>query len=210
MENIFYNIFFFINKCIILAYIKLRGDIVANYREIVTKSVIGKGKKTFSNAYTLVPEETPTTILGCWVINHKFKGYRKGELIILEGTCDVNIWYAYDHDTQTIVSKQNIAYEESVNVVRKRESDIPEKEEIIVRSLKQPSCIKVDIVNGKINYEIEKELGVEIVGDTKVRIAVDDEEDEWDEIVDEKEQDEVIKEIDKSVDPNFLGNEEGK
>lgn len=43
---------------------------MSSYREIVTKSVIGKGKKTFSNNYTLVPEEKPTTILGCWVINH--------------------------------------------------------------------------------------------------------------------------------------------
>lgn len=43
---------------------------MANFREIVTKAVIGKGKKTFSNHYTLVPQEAPTTILGCWVINH--------------------------------------------------------------------------------------------------------------------------------------------
>ena len=43
---------------------------MASYREIVTKTVIGKGKKTFSNHYNLTPEQTPTTILGCWVINH--------------------------------------------------------------------------------------------------------------------------------------------
>ena len=43
---------------------------MASFREIVTKAVIGKGKKTFSNHYTLVPQEVPTTILGCWVINH--------------------------------------------------------------------------------------------------------------------------------------------
>ncbi len=177
---------------------------MASYREIVTKSVIGKGKKTFSNNYTLIPEETPTTILGCWVINHKFKGYRRDEKIILEGTCDVNVWYAYDNDTQTIVSKQNISYEEVVNVNKKRESDISDNEEIIVRSLKQPNCIKVDIVDGKIEYDIEKELGVEIVGDTKVRIAVDEDEDEWDEIIDEKEQTEIMEEIDNSVNQDFL------
>ena len=49
---------------------------MGSFREIVTKAVIGKGKKLFSNNYTLIPEEIPTTILGCWVINHKFKGYR--------------------------------------------------------------------------------------------------------------------------------------
>ena len=54
---------------------------MASYREIVTKTVIGKGKKTFSNHYNLTPEQTPTTILGCWVINHNFKGYKNGDKI---------------------------------------------------------------------------------------------------------------------------------
>ncbi len=177
---------------------------MTNFREIVTKSVIGKGKKTFSNKYTLVPEELPTTILGCWVINHEFKGYKSGDKISVEGSCDINIWYAYDNDTKTIVSKQNITYNEILNVNKKRESDIGDKEEIIVRSLKQPSCTKVNVVNGKIEYEIEKELGIEIVGDTKVRIAVDEEEDEWDEIIDENEQKKVMEEIDNTVVENFI------
>lgn len=40
------------------------------YKEIVTKAVIGKGKKYFKNNYTITTETTPTTVLGCWVINH--------------------------------------------------------------------------------------------------------------------------------------------
>ncbi len=40
------------------------------YKEIVTKAVIGKGKKYFKDNYTINTENTPTTILGCWVINH--------------------------------------------------------------------------------------------------------------------------------------------
>ena len=43
---------------------------MANYREIVTKAVVGKGKKHFVNQSTVTPEVVPTTILGCWVINH--------------------------------------------------------------------------------------------------------------------------------------------
>lgn len=43
---------------------------MANYREIVTKAVVGKGKKHFVNQSTVTPEAVPTTILGCWVINH--------------------------------------------------------------------------------------------------------------------------------------------
>lgn len=180
---------------------------MANFREIVTKSVIGKGKKTFSNNYTLKPEPTPTTILGCWVINHTFKGVKEQDKIRVSGSCDVNIWYAYDNDTKTVVSKQTITYNELLNVARKREGDISSEEEVIVVSLKQPTCTKAEIVDGNINYSIEKELGIEIVGDTKIRIAVDENEDEWDEITDEKKEDEVMQEIEKEVDENYLKEE---
>ena len=40
------------------------------YKEIVTKAVIGKGKKYFKNSYNLLAEHNANTILGCWVINH--------------------------------------------------------------------------------------------------------------------------------------------
>ena len=63
---------------------------------------------------------------------------------------------------------------------------------------------EVDIVNNTISYDIEKELGIEIVGDAKVRIAVDEEEDEWDEIIDEKEEEDLMEEIDKGVNENFI------
>lgn len=40
------------------------------YKEIVTKAVVGKGKKYFKNNYTMTVEWAPSTVLGCWVINH--------------------------------------------------------------------------------------------------------------------------------------------
>lgn len=41
-----------------------------NYKEIVTKAIIGKGKKTFKNDYEINTNEKVDTVLGCWVINH--------------------------------------------------------------------------------------------------------------------------------------------
>ncbi len=43
---------------------------MATYKEIVTKAVIGKGKKYFKNNYSLTPADKPSNVLGCWVINH--------------------------------------------------------------------------------------------------------------------------------------------
>ncbi len=177
---------------------------MSNYREIVTKTVLGKGKKQFTNHYILTPEELPTTILGCWVINHKFEGIKEENKIRVKGTSDVNIWYSYDNNTKTLVSKQTITYDQLLNIAKKRESNINEKVEIIIESLKDPVCTKVEIKDGKIEYDIEKELGIEIVGDAKVRIAVDEGEDKWDDILDENEEQDIMKDIEKEVNENFI------
>ena len=158
---------------------------MANYREIVTKAVIGKGKKTFTTTESVTPEVTPTTILGCWVINHNFKGYKNGK---------------------TEVVKKSTTYSESVTLPKKNYEDL-QNEEVIIKSLKQPSCTRAEIVDGKIEYTIEKELGIELVGDTKVKIAYDEEEDPWDVITDDVAEEDVEKaekEIDDSVTEEYL------
>lgn len=167
------------------------------YKEIVTKAVLGKGKKYFKDNYTVETEVVPTTILGCWVINHKFKGYKQGNEVGVDGTFDVNIWYSYDSDSKTSVINKTIDYNDLFNV--KLKENATGDTDIIVRALKQPNCVKVDIVDNGISFDIEKELGVEIVGDTKVKIAIENDEEPWD-ILD----DSIDKEIDSNVDENYL------
>ena len=176
------------------------------YKEIVTKAVLGKGKKYYQNSYTINVPNTPSTVLGCWVINHKFKGREANGKIIIDGSFDVNLWYSYENDTKTTVQTETITYNETVTVKQKETTDSNTKD-IIIRSLKQPSCTKVEINNNIIEYDIEKELGIEIVGDTKVRVAIDDEEDEWEEIIDEKDEKNLMDEIEKEVDENFINEE---
>lgn len=179
---------------------------MANTREIVTKAVVGKGKKTFTTTKSITPECVPTTILGCWVINHTFKGYRRENKINIEGSYDVNIWYSCSGDTKTEVVRETTTYLEEVKVPSRTDEDIT-NEDIIIRSLKQPSCIKAEIVDGKIEYTIQKELGVEIVGDVKVKISYDEEEDPWEVIMDDVDDSDIqnIEEtIDKEVREEYL------
>ncbi len=177
---------------------------MSNYKEIVTKAVIGKGKKTFTTTNEKLVDKKPSTILGCWVINHTFKGERKNDAIIITGSYDVNVWYSYDNDTKTEVLKDTNTYREVVNIRRREDSDT-DSEEVIVRSLKQPSCSKVDIDNNKIVYTIEKELGIELVGDVKVKIEINEEEDPWDEIIENPEK--VEEEIEEEVKEDFINEE---
>ena len=173
------------------------------FKEIVTKAVIGKGKKYYKNTYTIETENIPTTVLGCWVINHKFKGSEVGGKIVIDGSFDVNIWYSYSKDTKTTVITKKIPYSETVMIKQKDDTDSSVKD-IIVRSLKQPNCINASTNEKTISIDIEKELGIEIVGDTKIKVAVEEEEDPWDVIDDTEYTDEIDNEIDNSIKEDYL------
>ena len=177
---------------------------MSSYKEIVTKAVVGKGKKYFKNTYTIEATNKPSTVLGCWVINHKFKGYKSGEKIGVDGSYDVNIWYSYENDSKTTVINKQIKYNDIFNVKIKEEADLTGDTDIIVRTLKQPTCSKVDIGDDNtITFDIEKELGVEIVGETKMKIAIEEDEEPWEDLNNEVTE-EIEKEIDESVKEDFV------
>ena len=178
---------------------------MSTYKEIVTKAVVGKGKKYYKNTYTVNTDNNPDTVLGCWVINHKFSGSEENGKIVINGSFDVNLWYSYDNNTKTSVITKNIPYKEVVTVSQKETTD-SSKKDIIVRSLKQPSCVSAKEDGSSINIEIEKELGVEIVGDTKVKVAIEEDEEPWDELPEEVTED-TEKEIEKNIDPNYIKEE---
>lgn len=175
---------------------------MASYKEIVTKAIVGKGKKYFKNNYS-IEASGPTNVLGCWVINHKFKGYKSGDKVGVDGSFDVNLWYSYENDSKTAVINKNIKYNDLFNVKVREDADLAGDTEIIVRTLKQPTCSGVNINNGVISFDIEKELGVEIVGETKMKISIEEDEEPWEEILDDVDEN-VEKEIEESVDPEYL------
>ncbi|MFI3260317.1 MAG: outer spore coat protein CotE [bacterium] len=147
---------------------------MSNYREIVTKAVIGKGKKTSKEDYVVEAEALPNTVLGCWVINHTFNGVKKNELVYVDGAFDVNVWYSHDEDSKTSVCTRTFTYSEEMNM-----SKVGKGTEILVRCLKQPTVTNVEIKSGVVELQVEKELAVELVGDTKVKIAALEDEDDY-------------------------------
>ena len=178
---------------------------MASFREIVTKAVIGKGKKQFTDNLSLQAENTPTTVLGCWVINHTFSGEKINNIVNITGSYDINVWYSYDNDTKTEVLKQRHSYNEVVTIQGTNQSN--NNEEIIIRSLSGPSCVKAEINGNDILTTIEKTLGIELVGDTKVRINVEDNySDDWEEITDSDET--INKQIDEEVVEDYIADKD--
>ena len=175
---------------------------MSSFREIVTKAVIGKAKKTSGNVYVIETEEKPNTVLGCWVINNTFNGTNNNGSVLVSGAFDVNVWYSYDNDTKTQVCTKRFTYNDKMNVPLKSDSVLDNNSEIIVRSLKQPTVTNVEIKGGLIELNIEKELGVEIVGNTKVKVSVEDYDDDYEELVD----DDIVSQID-NVKEEYLNTE---
>lgn len=178
-----------------------------SFKEIVTKAVIGKGKKDYRDVYDIVLDHKPDTVLGCWVINHKMSGKNNNGSVVINGNFDINIWYSYDNNTKTAVFAKNIVYSESVNVRLRQESVLTDQSEIIIRSLKNPVCSDVKINDNNVSCTIDKELGIEIIGDAKVTVQIEDDYDDYDIIEDEvtdEEKKTILDSMDKEIDENYL------
>ncbi len=175
------------------------------FKEIVTKAVIGKGKKTFRNKYEAITTDKIDTVLGCWVINHTMSGTNDNGRVRINGSFDVNIWYSYDNNTKTSVEARKISYTEVVNVRLKENSTLTDTSEIMITCLKNPTVIDVSSKNNIINYEIEKELGIEIIGDAKVKIQImEDNFEDYDVIEEDVSDEEINNIIDEQVNEDYL------
>ncbi|WP_026570288.1 MULTISPECIES: outer spore coat protein CotE [Sediminibacillus] len=178
------------------------------YREIITKAVIGKGRKFIQDTNTITPSHRPSSILGCWVINHLYNARKKGEdTVEINGSYDVNIWYSYNDNTKTEVVTERITYCDLIKLSVKDDQTLNDDYEVFAKVIQQPNCLECKIASHdhKILVEVEREFLVEVIGETKVCVKVDPngyvaDEDDWDfELSDEEF---------KDINPDFLATEE--
>ena len=176
---------------------------VSNFKEIITKAIIGKCKKKITSNYEIECEEKPNTFLGCWVINHSFRGVNNLGKVNINGSFDVNVWYSYENDTKTAVCTRKFTYSDVINVPLKENTKLTNNSEIIVNALKQPTVTDVKIKNGLVDLKIEKELGVEVIDNTTIKVAIEDDADEYEEIYDSENEDELNINVD-DLDDDYL------
>ncbi len=146
-----------------------------NIREIVTKAVISKGKKTIRIKDVVVPCDDSFSILGCWVINHEFhanfdNSCVKRDRVQVEGTFEVNIWYSYDNNQKTDVARMVSDYSDVVYVrqlIQEENDDL----DIIAKVTKQPTVVNACIVENGMSVDIILELVVEVIGETKILVS---------------------------------------
>lgn len=150
-------------------------------RQIVTKAVIAKGKKRTESCEVLSPPNAPSSILGCWVINHSCQSKKHGNYVEVTGKFDINVWYAHHDHSKTSVFTETIHYKDRIKLhFRDKDSS---GEEVHVRVLQQPNCTEAIIIEKgtKFQVTVERELLAEVVGETTICIQVqdDDFEEDW-------------------------------
>lgn len=143
-------------------------------RELIAKAVCGKGHKFSQTTHTITPAHTPSTILGCWIINTQFQAEKVGDAVEVSGTYDVNLWYSFANNTQTEVKKEQVRFCVVVPLSfydRNVRGDL----EITAHAVEQPKCVRAEVdSSGYVSVKVESEYAVEIVGETKVCVVVCD------------------------------------
>ena len=124
-------------------------------------------------------------------MTHSFRGVNNLGKVNVTGNFDVNVWYSYDNDTKTAVCTRKFNYSDVINVPLKDNSKLNNDCDIIVNALKQPTVTDVKIKNDLVNLKIEKELGIEVVGNATVKVQVEDDYDDYEEVYDNENNDEL-------------------
>ena len=139
-------------------------------REIVTKAVVAKGKKTMRMKVVVEPKNDTVSILGCWVINHNFSATLDQNWVTVNGDFEINIWYAYDNNTKTEVARQVESYEDTIKT-RQIVKNVNSEKDVIVRVLQQPTCTNASITEEGIEVDIILEEAVDVIGETKIAVT---------------------------------------
>ncbi|KMY49527.1 outer spore coat protein CotE [Peribacillus loiseleuriae] len=172
---------------------------MSHYREIITKAVVAKGRKFTKSQHTICPAHHPTSILGCWIINHKYEAEKIGKKVEIRGSYEINVWYSYNHNTKTEVVTEKVTYCDIISL-KYRDPDCHDDQDVIAKAVQQPNCIEACIspCGQKIIVHVEREFFVEVIGETKVCVAVNPngcDDDDWYSDLDDDFED---------LDPDFL------
>jgi len=164
-------------------------------REVIVKAVVAKGRQLTQSTHTIRPAHTPSSVLGAWIINHAYEAKKKGKTVEIHGQYDINVWYSCNDNTKTDVATEKVTYKDVIKLKYKDENALDDKE-VIAQVIQQPNCTDASISpNGnKIIVNAEREMLVEVIGETKIVVALGDEaddDDDWDLDVDDEEFEEL-------------------
>ena len=138
-----------------------------NYRHIITKAIIGHGKKKLDCKTTTTLPQRPNRILGCWIVSHRYQAKNPTNEVEIVGQYEVNIWYAFSGSKKTAVYAKSIHYKGVVPI--HYESKPVSRDDVYIKSIDEPGCERVEIEDdGKVCVETVHCVHVEVIGETTI------------------------------------------
>ena len=142
-------------------------------REIVTKAVIGKGDRTF-NTSVVMPETTGLVIrvLGAVMTKHHVNAEKSGDLIEISGSYEIHVWYTYDNDEKTDIVRTTVDYGDIIELRYALRDNLLDSDEVTAEEIVAPYATDVRIEAGMIHVDVAFEVAAEVIGETKMRVAI--------------------------------------
>ena len=137
-----------------------------------------------------------TSFGGCWIINHEFEATKINNTVKLDGEFEINIWYSTNNNTRTDIIREVISYKKDVETKTIVKEYLENSDDILARIVQHPTCTNAKILDGFIEIDITFEIVAEIIGETKMKVTVFKEVENWEEEIDT---------LDMDINENFVG-----
>ena len=105
-------------------------------------------------------------------ITHEFEGSRNDDLIDINGSFEVNIWYSTEENMKTDVIREKVTYKKDIKVKRIVTEYLKNSDDILVKILKHPTVTNAKIIDGEIKIDVDFEILAEVIGETKMQVTV--------------------------------------
>lgn len=119
------------------------------YREIIAKTLTGKGKYNQVIEKNIYINDQISKTLGCWIINLKTEISRENQDVFINGSFDVQLWYASDNNQKSEVYNETINFKEKVIMSYRDLKVVDEEMEIKIYTHKYPSCTFMELDENK-------------------------------------------------------------
>src|SRR5699024_10987999 len=91
--------------------------------------------------------------------------------VVMKGTYDIHVWYAYDQNMKPPIATENVSYEVDVPMKKEDEHCLESDcDDILAKVIKQRNVLQCNIVKDsrKIKLDVEKECALQVIGEIKV------------------------------------------
>ena len=105
-------------------------------------------------------------------ITHEFEGSRNDDLIDINGSFEVNIWYSTEQNMKTDIIREKVTYKKDIKVKRIVTEYLKNSDDILVKILKHPTVTNAKIIDGEIKIDVDFEILAEVIGETKMQVTV--------------------------------------